>query len=126
MPSKAYQSKLRPHAEDILSARTAGKTWQEIVNQLAAVKCEITLSALRRWTIRYKRRPFPQDLGIEPVHVPSSRFRQPPPAVPLPAAMPTAKELLQPAPPQPAKRHAKPQQLPPLQSPGPPNSAWGC
>ena len=61
MTGKAFQSKARVHASFIFEQRKNGKTWQEIVDELAKRDCIITLSALRKWSIRYIKRPLPAD-----------------------------------------------------------------
>jgi hypothetical protein len=61
MTGKAFQSKARAHASFIFEQRKKGKTWQEIVDELAKKDCVITLSALRKWSIRYIKRPLPSD-----------------------------------------------------------------
>ena len=61
MTGKAFQSKARVHASFIFEQRKHGKTWQEIVDELAKRDCIITLSALRKWSIRYIKRPLPAD-----------------------------------------------------------------
>ena len=58
---KAFQSKARAHASFIFEQRKNGNTWQEIVDELAKRDCIITLSALRKWSIRYIKRPVPDD-----------------------------------------------------------------
>ena len=61
MTGKAFQSKARAHSLFIFEQRKNGKTWQEIVDKLAKRDCIITLSALRKWSIRYIKRPVPAD-----------------------------------------------------------------
>jgi len=61
MTGKAFQSKARTHALFIFEQRKNGKTWQEIVDELTKRDCIITLSALRKWSIRYIKRPLPAD-----------------------------------------------------------------
>ncbi|OHE76379.1 MAG: hypothetical protein A3F67_03530 [Verrucomicrobia bacterium RIFCSPHIGHO2_12_FULL_41_10] len=61
MTGKAFQSKARAHASFVFEQRKKGKTWQEIVDELAKRDCVITLSALRKWSIRYIKRPDPAD-----------------------------------------------------------------
>lgn len=61
MTGKAFKSRARAHALFIFEQRKNGKTWQEIVDELAKRDCIITLSALRKWSIRYIKRPVPAD-----------------------------------------------------------------
>jgi hypothetical protein len=58
---KSFQSRARAHASFIFEQRKNGKTWREIVDELAKRDCIITLSALRKWSIRYIKNPLPAD-----------------------------------------------------------------
>ena len=78
MPGKPFQSKLIPFTDQIKSWRRAGKTWQEVADNLADKKYlghQMAPGPICRFMGRIKRRPYP--LGAEPL--------TPPPTPPSPA-----------------------------------------
>ena len=78
MPGKPFQSKLIPFTDQIKSWRRAGKTWQEVADNLADTKYlgyQMAPGPICRFIGRMKRRPYP--IGAEPL--------PPPPAPPPPA-----------------------------------------
>ena len=77
MPGKPFQSKLIPFTEQIKSWRRAGKTWQEVADNLADKKYlgyQMAPGPICRFMGRIKRRPYP--IGAEPLTPP----RAPPPS----------------------------------------------
>jgi hypothetical protein len=79
MPGKPFQSKLIPFTEQIKSWRRAGKTWQEVADNLADKKYlgyQMAPGPICRFIGRIKRRPYP--IGAEPL-------------TPTPAPPPSAK-----------------------------------
>jgi hypothetical protein len=79
MPGKPFQSKLIPFTDQIKSWRRAGKTWQEVADNLADTKYlgyQMAPGPICRFMGRIKRRPYP--IGAEPL-------------TPVPAPPPTAK-----------------------------------
>ena len=80
MPGKPFQSKLIPFIDQIKSWRRAGKTWQEVADNLADTKYlgyQMAPGPICRFIGRIKRRPYP--IGAEP---------EAPPPAPLPTAKP--------------------------------------
>ena len=78
MPGKPFQSKLIPFTDQIKSWRRAGKTWQEVADNLADKKYlgyQMAPGPICRFMGRIKRRPYP--IGAEPL--------TPAPAPPSPA-----------------------------------------
>ena len=68
MPGKPFQSKLIPFTEQIKSWRRAGKTWQEVADNLADKKYlgyQMAPGSICRFIARIKRRPYP--IGAEPL-----------------------------------------------------------
>ena len=68
MPGKPFQSKLIPFTDQIKSWRRAGKTWQEVADNLAETKnlgYQMAPGPICRFMGRIKRRPYP--LGAEPL-----------------------------------------------------------
>jgi hypothetical protein len=68
MPGKPFQSKLIPFTDQIKSWRRAGKTWQEVADNLADKKYlgyQMAPGPICRFMGRIKRRPYP--LGAEPL-----------------------------------------------------------
>ena len=73
MPGKPFQSKLIPFTDQIKSWRRAGKTWQEVADNLADTKYlgyQMAPGPICRFMGRIKRRPYP--LGAEPLTEPTS------------------------------------------------------
>ena len=73
MPGKPFQSKLIPFTDQIKSWRRAGKTWQEVADNLADKKYlgyQMAPGPICRFMGRIKRRPYP--LGAEPLTEPTS------------------------------------------------------
>jgi hypothetical protein len=71
MPGKPFQSKLIPFTDQIKSWRRAGKTWQEVADNLADKKYlgyQMAPGPICRFMGRIKRRPYP--LGAEPLTEP--------------------------------------------------------
>jgi hypothetical protein len=72
MPGKPFQSKLIPFTDQIKSWRRAGKTWQEVADNLADTKYlgyQMAPGPICRFMSRIKRRPYP--LGAEPLTEPA-------------------------------------------------------
>ena len=72
MPGKPFQSKLIPFTHQIKSWRRAGKTWQEVADNLADKKYlgyHMAPGPICRFMGRIKRRPYP--LGAEPLTEPT-------------------------------------------------------
>ena len=72
MPGKPFQSKLIPFTDQIKSWRRAGKTWQEVADNLADKKYlgyQMAPGPICRFMGRIKRRPYP--LGAEPLTEPT-------------------------------------------------------
>jgi hypothetical protein len=72
MPGKPFQSKLIPFTDQIKSWRRAGKTWQEVADNLADTKYlgyQMAPGPICRFMGRIKRRPYP--LGAEPLTEPT-------------------------------------------------------
>ena len=68
MPGKPFQSKLIPFTDQIRSWRRAGKTWQEVADNLADKKYlgyQMAPGPICRFMGRIKRRPYP--IGAEPL-----------------------------------------------------------
>ena len=59
-----YQSKLRPHVDQIRKWRRAGYTWATIAEKLDALGCNTHATNLCQFMRRYRKRPFPS--GAEP------------------------------------------------------------
>lgn len=59
-----YQSKLRPHVDQIRKWRRSGYTWAEIAEKLDAQGCNTRATNLCQFMRRYRKRPFPS--GAEP------------------------------------------------------------
>src|SRR3984893_12736568 len=71
MPGKPFQSKLIPFTDQIKSWRRAGKTWQEVADNLADKKYlgyQMAPGPICRFMGRIKCRPYP--LGAEPLTEP--------------------------------------------------------
>ena len=71
MPGKPFQSKLIPFTDQIKSWRRAGKTWQEVADNLADPKYlgyQMAPGPICRFIGRIKRRPYP--IGAEPLTPP--------------------------------------------------------
>ena len=74
MPGKPFQSKLIPYTDQIKAWRRAGKTWQEIADNLADknyLGYQMAPGPICRFIGRIKRRPYP--LGAEPLTPPPAR-----------------------------------------------------
>jgi hypothetical protein len=72
MPGKPFQSKLIPFTDQIKSWRRAGKTWQEVADNLADTKYlgyQMAPGPICRFMGRIKRRPYP--LAAEPLTEPT-------------------------------------------------------
>jgi len=72
MQGKPFQSKLIPFTDQIKSWRRAGKTWQEVADNLADKKYlgyQMAPGPICRFMGRIKRRPYP--LGAEPLTEPT-------------------------------------------------------
>ena len=72
MPGKPFQSKLIPFTDQIKSWRRAGKTWQEVADNLADKKYlgyQMAPGPICRFMGRIKRRPYP--VGAEPLTEPT-------------------------------------------------------
>jgi hypothetical protein len=80
---RPFKSILLPHAQDILAWRRAGKTWQEVVNELAKRNVKTDTSAACRFIERYRRRPYPR--GAEPEETPAPAPAKEPAAGPQPS-----------------------------------------
>ena len=68
MPGKPFQSKLIPFTDQSKSWRRAGKTWQEVADNLADknyLGYQMAPGPICRFMGRIKRRPYP--LGAEPL-----------------------------------------------------------
>ena len=80
---RPLKSVLLPYANDILAWRRAGKTWQEVVNELAKRNVKTDTSAACRFIERYRRRPYPR--GAEPEESPAPASAKEPAAGPQPS-----------------------------------------
>src|SRR4029077_15180997 len=72
MPGKPFQGKLIPFTDQIKSWRRAGKTWQEVADNLADTKYlgyQMAPGPICRFMGRIKRRPYP--LAAEPLTEPT-------------------------------------------------------
>ena len=72
MPGKPFQSKLIPFTDQIKFWRRAGKTWQEVADNLADTKYlgyRMAPGPICRFMGRIKRRPYP--LAAEPLTEPT-------------------------------------------------------
>src|SRR5947209_6928851 len=84
---RPFKSILLPYANDILAWRRAGKTWQEVVDELAKRRVKTDTSACCRFIERYRRRPYPRGAEPEPETMPSG------PAQPAARPKPTTEDL---------------------------------
>ena len=61
---RPFKSILLPHVVEIKTWRRAGKTWQEVVDELAKRGVRTHVSACCRFIKRYRDHPYP--IGAEP------------------------------------------------------------